>query len=380
MFLVPILFCVLAFLLYRGSAAMRIFLSAMIYALFNAVLYLCEFTVMFFAGLDRAAFVENRLLYTGATLAGMTLILAAVLLLKYFHQPYASSWTWAVLVAFFPLTTVLVLFLLYQALAATGAELMNTAAKPVLGCLVTMAIANVVVLMMVDWMQKAAADREKEVALSEHIHGLEESVAALSDAYARQRKLAHDIHNHTDVLAHLLDAGQTEQAIAYVHDLQQTQTERILLVKTHNASLDALLNLKAYTAQQNKIDLHFEANNLAQLPINQTDYTAVLGNLLDNAMEACAKLPEDQRWIRVRIVLQNTPSDTAPVLLISVQNSSLPVKIVRGKIATSKQDRTGHGYGLAIVQDILRKYGAEFAMHYEEGFFLFSIEWPCKKI
>lgn len=100
----------------------------------------------------------------------------------------------------------------------------------------------------------------------------------------------------------------------------------------------------------------------------------VLGNLLDNAMEACGPLPERDRWVEAKI-LYHAQGDP-PCLSVSVVNPSRPVTVEDGQIATTKADPLLHGFGLQNVRDILDRYGAEYTCFYEEGRFVFSADWP----
>ena len=71
--------------------------------------------------------------------------------------------------------------------------------------------------------------------------------------------------------------------------MQEQQTERALMVNTHNSAIDAVLNQRAMPLQKQHIDIQFEVNDLSPLQIELIDCTVVLGNLLDNAIEACLK-------------------------------------------------------------------------------------------
>lgn len=82
---------------------------------------------------------------------------------------------------------------------------------------------------------------------------------------------------------------------SYVHSLQSAQTSRILLVNTHHSALDALLNQKALVARNRSIDVQFRVNDLSAVKIDLVDLTVIISNTLDNAIEACEKLPVQDR-------------------------------------------------------------------------------------
>ena len=70
---------------------------------------------------------------------------------------------------------------------------------------------------------------------------------------------------------------------------------------------------------------------------------------------------------------------TSAAFSYRVTNSGAPVKIIDGRIATSKKDTMLHGFGLRNVQDILKKYDAEHTILCENGQFIFQCSWPDRK-
>ena len=90
-----------------------------------------------------------------------------------------------------------------------------------------------------------------------------------------------------------------------------------------------------------------------------------LGNLLDNALEACRKLP-DSSYINVKILKKEGD------FLLSVENSSLPVKISENNyVPTDKAEPRLHGFGLQNIAHIMQKYGYEYTLFYHDARFHF---------
>ena len=199
------------------------------------------------------------------------------------------------------------------------------------------------------------------------------NVKALGNFYKAQRKMAHEFRGYLFALSDMLANGDTEAAQSYLDELKVRQTERILLVNTHNPIIDAILNQKGYAAREQDIDLHFEINDLSEVAIPSVDLTVVMSNLLDNAIEACEKLEKQQRRMTVKAIYNK--SDNPPTLFFSVKNASKPVKIFGDHIPTTKPEPELHGFGLPNVMDILHKYDVFYLMDYKDGSFLFCLEW-----
>ena len=68
----------------------------------------------------------------------------------------------------------------------------------------------------------------------------------MSSAYATQRKMTHDFRHHIAALSGMLQGGETQQAQDYLAALQEQQTERALMVNTHNSAIDAVLNYEKH--------------------------------------------------------------------------------------------------------------------------------------
>ena len=141
-------------------------------------------------------------------------------------------------------------------------------------------------------------------------------------------------------------------------------------------AIDAVLNQKGYAAQKQHIDIQFEVNDLSPLQIELIDCTVVLGNLLDNAIEACLKLEEAKRRIEVSVLRDEAYADGDAKLYVSIINTSLPVHIEKDCIATTKLEPHLHGFGLPCAKELLRRNNAFYTMDYHDGAFQFCFEWP----
>ena len=232
------------------------------------------------------------------------------------------------------------------------------------------------ILILIDLTEKNNLAQEQQKTLNEQLRSQRANIDALSSAYATQRKMTHDFRHHIAALSGMLQGGETQQAQDYLAALQEQQTERALMVNTHNSAIDAVLNQKGYAAQKQHIDIQFEVNDLSPLQIELIDCTVVLGNLLDNAIEACLKLEEAKRRIEVSVLRDEAYADSDAKLYVSIINTSLPVHIEKDCIATTKPEPHLHGFGLPCAKELLRRNNAFYTMDYHDGAFQFCFEWP----
>lgn len=354
---------ILCAVLYQSRWDRRFFIAVTTYAVLYASAYWLDTLCMYTLNLSYTEYVGNISLYSMVFILRPLMLLTIALLMRKFHQPLSvgkHARAWVPLSALFPLCTLLIIWKIYT--YPKEQQIWQI-------CLLILEAVDVVAIFMFDHLEQSALNREKLVVAAERAHLQDENIEALSQAYAGQRQMTHDYRVQLSTLADILDQGNWEEAKSYLSELIALQSERILMVSTHNAALDAILNQKGYIGQRQGIDMRFRVNDLSGLTLPRVDVTIVLGNLIDNAMEACLRMPESDRWVSIQILYAQG------ILSISIINPSLPVLIINGQIPTTKSEPLLHGYGLRNVTDILNKYEAEYTFSFEDGRFIFTADW-----
>ena len=134
--------------------------------------------------------------------------------------------------------------------------------------------------------------------------------------------------------------------------------------KSENLAVDALINYKNMTAREKGITIHLESQIPAELPYESTDLSSILGNLLDNAIEATEKL-EVEKDIFVSLMYRKEK------LLIKVRNPYTGdlKKDRAGNYISEKKDRENHGIWLKSVRKVVEKYEGVMEIHTEDQIF-----------
>ena len=288
---------------------------------------------------------------------------AAYIVKKIHPLKRASSIRWPILFLtfLFPLASFVVLL----TLIFTSVNSPDNSSAFLL-CGIFLVIANIAVFLLLDWVDSSDEAIKQKLALEQTVQLQAQNMEALGKAYSAQRKITHDFNSQLETIGCLLKSDDSKDAIEFVTALHAKQTTRSLLVNTHHPIVDALLNQKAYIAKDKNIQIHFEVNDLSNLQLDSVDITTILGNLLDNAIEACVIYGENSQ-IQVKVLLGNT-------LFFAIRNTCKPVKIIGEYIPTTKPNAQLHGFGLENVKTLLRKYNGEYAMEYDEGWFTFTGE------
>ena len=236
---------------------------------------------------------------------------------------------------------------------------------------VALAFSNVIIICLLDGLRRSSRVKQEISILNQSLAIQTESYKTLEKSYRAQRRSSHEFRHQLQVIYELLENEEYPEAKNYINELQVAHTSRTLVVKTNHPIIDAILNEKYQTAIKNNIDISFKVNDLSGLPIGADAIVIVLSNVLDNALEACLRLP-DGRMIECKLIKSNS-------LLLSVKNSSPPVNIVRGTIISEKEPKHEHGFGLANVQRILQQYNAQYVIDYADNMFHFVADIPLEK-
>ncbi len=188
--------------------------------------------------------------------------------------------------------------------------------------------------------------------------------------YRKMRGWRHDYHNHIQALKAYLSLSQNEQAVSYLDGLEKDLAAVDTVLKTGNVVVDAILNSKLSLIQEKKIAVDATAVVPGNIAISGVDLSVLIGNLLDNAMEACMEIAEEkERFIRIYIDIIKKQ------LYISVTNS---MKGKAGKVGGHflSHKEGSHGFGLYRIDGIVAKYGGFLNRQTEEGVFATEIMLP----
>lgn len=184
--------------------------------------------------------------------------------------------------------------------------------------------------------------------------------------HLQMRSWRHDFHNHLQSMKFLLQQGRETELRDYLNELDRDLLSVDTMVKSGQMSVDAILNSKLSLAKAANIDLDVTVFPLPELGISDIDLTALLGNLMDNAIEACEKIPEDERFIRLYLDCMGEQ------LYLSLQNSAKEdLSFNDRNYISSKRGR--HGLGMKRVALVVDKYGGTLNLQNEPGVFAVEV-------
>lgn len=200
---------------------------------------------------------------------------------------------------------------------------------------------------------------------------MEKHCEEVENMYRQTRGWRHDYRNHIQTMKAYLSMGRYEELADYLEQLDVDLNQVDTVVKTGNVMVDAVLNSKISVARAKQIAVEAKATVPRQLSIAEVDLCVILGNLLDNAIEACMRLSqEEQRFIRIYIdVLQGQ-------LYLYVINATADGLRRRGGSYQSTKASREHGYGLMRMDRMVEKYHGYLDRQDEEGVFATEVLLP----
>ncbi len=150
-------------------------------------------------------------------------------------------------------------------------------------------------------------------------------------------------------IANLIERGAKESSIKYIYELDNKINKFDKYVYTENIAVDSILANKIKIAKEKNIDINLELDIQTQINIPDIDMCTILGNLIDNSIEACEKL-ETEKIINMRIVTKGNN------IIIKIRNNTNgKLKEHNGRFITTKSYGM-HGIGLEQIDNIVRKY------------------------
>lgn len=194
--------------------------------------------------------------------------------------------------------------------------------------------------------------------------------------HKEMRAYKHDFHHHLQVLREYIENGEHDRAISYIDELDSKLLHVDTLLKTGNVALDAILSGKIAKAKERQIDITVKANVPDTLTLSDVELSIIIGNLLDNAIEACekatAQAANTQPFIRIYIAMKGK------MLYFSMINSAGNKQTKLGKLFESGKSEL-HGFGLRRAADIISEHDGWYKYNSEDGAFTSEFLIPALK-
>lgn len=228
----------------------------------------------------------------------------------------------------------------------------------------------VVILMLLLSMAATESERIENKLLQSTNQLMEENYQAIHQDLQMNAKMLHDFHHHLRAIRGIAEREGSKEILTYVDSILTASYREIDLCHSGNDVIDAVINCNAAEAQRKQTPFRYDVNLHSPLRIDPVDICAVLANQIENAMEACEKIPDaEARFINVEITQHEG------FVVFTVTNSALNDPFDKdGQLISSKESsETSHGFGVRNIQETASKYNGQLKTQYENGVFTSTV-------
>lgn len=176
-----------------------------------------------------------------------------------------------------------------------------------------------------------------------------------------QKILIHDIKKHLNSIA-MLNHGDDRSAIdEYIQHILKNHLPESVRV-SDNDLLNSILSHYIRLCKKKNISLHIDVRSGLLTGLDHEDMTALIANLLDNAVEAAEAVPDGS----IDLNIQRPENSVSTMIALINSCQSDPFDPDSGKLRSHKQNPMRHGYGLRSIERTVKRYDGTMTMYYKD--------------
>ena len=209
-------------------------------------------------------------------------------------------------------------------------------------------------------------ERKKYAVINSRNEMLENSLQETKRTFEQWRRSIHDYKNTIHALYTLANAGNMEELKAYLEKENETLKQQVFYTHTGNSFVDAIVYAKSNLAKEKGIPFRVIGMLPESCPVSGIHLATILGNLIDNALEASAG--EANPFVELKFKVCGS------MLLLYVSNAFTPELKLEG---TAKAKKEYHGIGLSSVKALIRQYHGALEVEQINGVVTASVLFSC---
>lgn len=227
-----------------------------------------------------------------------------------------------------------------------------------LAALVIISAVGMMIYIYIRWSKRSR--REKN--LEKQIEAYDNQIQIMTDAQKQMKMFRHDIRHHLIVLGGLASDSHDMPVLRYIEEIEGYLEQTKEYVFTGKKEIDSILNYIIKQAKDNGVEITWKVEVPAEISVKSFDLTAILGNLLENAVQGALKTEE--KWMNIFLRADES------ILYIRIENSCKEPPVNKdGRLLTTKRDKDEHGIGLYSVQSMVDKNNGTLKLDCSRGRF-----------
>ena len=218
---------------------------------------------------------------------------------------------------------------------------------------------------------KLASEQEQAIRIRAEAfksHNDYELIQRTNENIEDLKKMRHDMKSQYQYMQILLKKKDYAALDTFFADMMEESFVPLSFVNCGNNAISGVMNMEIHKARDQSVTIEHSILVPGKLPISDFDLARLLYNIIDNAIEGSVRDGITKPVVHVLITYNE------PMLVISVRNPVDPKFSLkeRMKQPTMKPDKSIHGYGSRIIQDVIRKYDGESTVDIKDGQYEFS--------
>lgn len=357
---------ILSLILYKGKFFHRLFTCILLLALLVVAEFISVYILVLSLEFDPNIIQTNPALKLAGVVIKNLLSLIAIKIICNFRRSYVREGgrLYIALLLFVPAISIFISIIIFEL-----ARAYNTDSPVIMFAFLGLMYINAIVFTIFESITRYF-DKEYKYQMIEkqlemqinHYNKLAENREILSE-------VIHDFKNHLNCMYNLYKYNKGTELGKYIENLVNvSDTEKI--VDTGNPVIDALLNDKSNIAKKHGISFKQMLNLPSNINVAYNDICAILGNSLDNAIEACRRI--ENKSLNREIELSMNYRDS--YLIIVVTNTFDKPLLKEGKFFRSSKVSPGiHGLGMQSIERTVKKYNGNMVVKHDNSHFALEI-------
>lgn len=228
-------------------------------------------------------------------------------------------------------------------------------------------IINFTVFFLFDGLAKTYWEKQERELVKQQNKYYENQLEIINASLKNSSILRHDMKNHLRVIFADIKNGNINDAQQHITDITDAYNAGNEIIRTGYPAIDSIVNFKLQNAKQDGIKINASSTLPQGLNISSFDSTVILGNLIDNALQAVSLVTENKF---IDLVLHYSKG----ILLIKIANPFVnEIKKSGDNVITTKKDKENHGYGLASVKETVEKYNGTVEINPSDNIFTVKV-------
>lgn len=349
--------------IFRMKILYRFIYAAIFYVLSAAAEMIIALLLTEFFNLDFNGAKEGVLYITGMLLSKFTIFFIVIVIRAKHHVQLLTILkknNWSILA--FPVATFAII-LLQHGIFVHNPNQTDFVSIIVVVCYTLLIISNIIIFEFVDTLYKNTMNESKVATANDIIKKQTEQYKDLIEHNNNIRTIRHNHRNFCIGILTELENGNVENAIKSIkaeYDLTNESFDQ------PNDIVHTTIDIKREVAKRDNIFIDFEYHELHKLSIPAVDLAIILGNALDNAIEATRDIVDKKRLISVFVALKHQN-------IVIVVKNPIENDIDVNNLKTKKKDPEYHGFGIISMKQLAKKYSGEIIFVAENNIFSTTI-------